>query len=106
MAQAKTLTAAELKQVLGHIAASNRHAARNRAMLLVIHWAARNRAMLLVIHWARLRVGEVAALIVADMLYSDGTVKEEVRLAAQQTKAATHTPYTWVLKCAKSYQAT
>ena len=93
MAQAKTLTAAELKQVLGHIAASNRHAARNRAMLLVTHWA-------------RLRVGEVAALIVADMLYSDGTVKEEVRLAAQQTKAATHTPYTWVLKCAKSYQAT
>ena len=93
MAQAKTLTAAELKQVLGHIAASNRHAARNRAMLLVTHWA-------------RLRVGEVAALIVADMLNSDGTVKEEVRLAAQQTKAATHTPYTWVLKCAKSYQAT
>ena len=75
MAQAKTLTAAELKQVLGHIAASNRHAARNRAMLLLTHWAG-------------LRVGEVAALKIADVLNSDGTVKEEVRLAAQQTKGS------------------
>ena len=75
MAQAKTLTAAELKQVLGHIAASNRHAARNRAMLLLTHWAG-------------LRVGEVAALKVSDVLNTDGTVKEEVRLAAQQTKGS------------------
>jgi len=75
MAQAKTLTAAELKQVLGHIAASNRHAARNRAMLLLTHWAG-------------LRVGEVAALKIADVLNSDGTVKEEVRLTAQQTKGS------------------
>ena len=75
MAQAKTLTAAELKQVLGHIAASNRHAARNRAMLLLTHWAG-------------LRVGEVAALKISDVLNTDGTVKEEVRLAAQQTKGS------------------
>ena len=73
MAQAKTLTAAELRQVLGFIATSNKHAARNRAMLLLTHWAG-------------LRVGEVAALTISDVVNTDCTIKEEVRLLPQQTK--------------------
>jgi integrase/recombinase XerD len=74
MAQARTLTAAELRQVLGYIAAT-KHAARNKAMLLLTHWAG-------------LRVGEVAALKISDVANTDGTVKEEVRLSAQQTKGS------------------
>jgi integrase/recombinase XerD len=73
MAQAKTLTQAELRQVLGYIATKHKHAARNRTMLLMTHWAG-------------LRVGEVAALKISDVANSDGTVKDEVRLTAQQTK--------------------
>ena len=42
--------------------------------------------MLLLTHWAGLRVGEVAALKISDVANTDGTVKEEVRLRAQQTK--------------------
>lgn len=73
MAQAKTLKPAELRQVLGYIATSTKHIARNRTMLLMTHWAG-------------LRVGEVAALTIGDVVNADGTVKEEVRLSAEQTK--------------------
>lgn len=73
MAQAKTLKPAELRQVLGYIATSTKHAARNRTMLLMTHWAG-------------LRVGEVAALSIGDVVNADGTVKEEVWLSAEQTK--------------------
>lgn len=72
MSQAKTLTERELRQVLGHIAL-RKHATRNRAMLLVTHWSG-------------MRVGEVAALRISDVLASDGTIKDEVRLLPEQTK--------------------
>ena len=75
MAQAKTLSAAELRQVLGYIATSTKHAARNRTMTLLTHWAG-------------LRVGEVAALKIGDVVNTDGTIKEEVRLLPQQTKGS------------------
>lgn len=42
--------------------------------------------MLLVTHWAGMRVGEVAALRIGDVLGSDGHVKPEIRLDASQTK--------------------
>jgi integrase/recombinase XerD len=42
--------------------------------------------MLLMTHWAGLRVGEVAALCVQDVRNVDGTVKQEIRLDAAQTK--------------------
>jgi integrase/recombinase XerD len=48
--------------------------------------AARNRAMLLCTHLAGMRCKEVAALRICDVLASDGTVKQEIALAAQQTK--------------------
>ena len=72
MAQAKTLTDRELRKVLNYIA-MRKHAARNRAMLLVTHWSG-------------MRVGEVAALKIGDVLSADGAIKDEVRLLAEQTK--------------------
>ena len=72
MAQAKTLTDKELRKVLNYIAL-RKHAARNRAMLLITHWAG-------------MRVGEVAALRIGDVWTLDGGFKDEVRLSADQTK--------------------
>lgn len=72
MAQAKTLTERELKKVLIYISL-HRHAARNRAMLLTTYWAG-------------MRVGEVAALRVGDVVASDGVIKHEIRLLPEQTK--------------------
>ena len=72
MAQAKTLTTAELEQVLAYIASRK--------------FALRNRVMLLTGFWSGMRVGEIASLSVGDVMNKDGTVKAEVRLTADQTK--------------------
>jgi integrase/recombinase XerD len=72
MSQAKTLTQAEIEQVLAYIA-TRRFAMRNRVMLLTSFWSG-------------MRVGEIASLKVGDVLNTDGTVKNEVRLTAEQTK--------------------
>lgn len=72
MGQAKTLTERELKRVLD-LVALRRHAARDRAMLLLTYYAG-------------LRVSEVALLRYADVLDSTGSVKPEIQLAAHQTK--------------------
>lgn len=72
MAQAKTLTPRELRRVLDGLTGS-RHAARDRLMLLMTHWAG-------------MRVGEVAGLAIADVRNMDGSVKQEIRLDAAQTK--------------------
>ncbi|TDK63702.1 tyrosine-type recombinase/integrase [Sapientia aquatica] len=72
MSQAKTLTPQELRRVLDYVA-TRKHAARNRAMLLVTHLSG-------------MRVGEVAALRISDVLGADGKVRSEIRLDAEQTK--------------------
>lgn len=72
MAQAKTLTEKELRQTLAFIALGT-HVIRNRTMLLFTYWAG-------------LRVGEVAALRIGDVLSADGEVKTEIRLLPEQTK--------------------
>ena len=72
MAQAKTLTPAELDQVLDYIATRK--------------FALRNRVMLLTGYWSGMRVGEIASLKVSDVMNADGTVKAEIRLSAEQTK--------------------
>jgi integrase/recombinase XerD len=72
MGQAKTLTERELKRVLDYIA-GGRHAARNRAMVMLTYCAG-------------LRVSEVAALRYADVVATDGSIKTEFRLTADQTK--------------------
>ena len=72
MSQARVLTEKELRKVL-NFCNTQPHATRNRTMLLCTHMAG-------------MRVGEVAALTVSDVLAMDGTVKEEIALSAQQTK--------------------
>ena len=72
MSQARVLNPQELRRVLDHVA-TRRHNARNRAMLLLTHLAG-------------MRVGEVAALRINDVLNGDSTIKGEVRLMPEQTK--------------------
>ena len=55
MKQAKVLTQKELKKVLDYIDAFDRHAERNRAMLLLTHFCG-------------CRVSEVASLKLSDVL--------------------------------------
>lgn len=72
MPQAKTFTAKELRRVLDYVA-TRKHAARNRAMILMTHYAG-------------MRVGEVASLKIRDVVDRDELTKREIRLDAQQTK--------------------
>ncbi len=70
--QAKTLTAIELRRVLDYVATC-KHAARNRAVLLLMYYAG-------------LRVGEAASLRVRDVVDNEGLVRNEFQLRADQTK--------------------
>ncbi len=70
--QAKTLTAVELRRVLDYVA-TRKHAARNRAVLLLMYYAG-------------LRVGEAASLRVRDVVDNEGLVRSEFLLRADQTK--------------------
>lgn len=72
MAQAKSLTATEIQQVLAYIS-EKRMAFRDRAMFLTSCWSG-------------MRVKEIAALRIQDVVNADGTIKAEVRLSAAQTK--------------------
>lgn len=72
MAQAKTLSDKELKVAVA-VAAQGRHGARDRAMLLMSFWSG-------------MRVGEIAALRIADVVNADKSIKDEIRLTADQTK--------------------
>ncbi len=72
MSQAKTLTPAEIDQVLAYV--------RFRSFAL------RNRVMLLTGLWSGMRVGEIASLRVGDVRNTDGSIKAEIRLSAEQTK--------------------
>lgn len=74
MSQARTLTEKELQLFLLFVQ-SRKHAARDRAMTLLMHWAG-------------MRVGEVAATRIGDVLAADGTIKHEIKLTAQQTKGS------------------
>ncbi len=72
MKQAKVLTDAEMKRLLAVIA-NSRHAERNRLAVMLSHLAG-------------LRVGEIAALTVVDVVDRDGKVREQVRLNPAFTK--------------------
>ena len=72
MAQAKTLTETELETLLSYIE-NNRHSARNRIVVLMGHWAG-------------MRIGEIAALRMSDVVNDEGKVRAEIRLKPTQTK--------------------
>ena len=74
MSQAKVLTEKEIKKVVKLID-SKRHSTRNRCMFLLTHGSG-------------MRVGEVASLRICDVLASDGSIKSEVYLSAEQTKGS------------------
>jgi len=71
MAQAKTLTATDIEQLLNYISKRK--------------YAARNRSMMLLTHWAGLRIGEVACLRWSDVTNSDGQVESPRILRRLQT---------------------
>jgi integrase/recombinase XerD len=70
--QAKTLNERELQRLLDFVKTTKS--------------AARNRAIILLTHLAGMRIGEVAAVRVCDVIASDGTVRDEINLTAAQTK--------------------
>lgn len=72
--QAKTLNERELQRLLDFVKTTKS--------------AARNRVIILLTHLAGMRIGEVAAIRVCDVLASDGTVRDEIHLSAAQTKGA------------------
>ena len=74
MAQVKTLTEQELKRLLDVTRGGGRYAERDVTMLLLTHWCG-------------LRVGEVAALRITDVVDESGAVKSEIVLAAAVTKS-------------------
>lgn len=75
MKQAQVLTEKDTKRVLAHIA-RNSFAARNRCALQ-LSWL------------AGMRVGEIAALSIGDVIDANGKVRSEIQLAAAQTKGST-----------------
>ena len=74
MSQAKVLTEKEIKKVI-KVIESKRHASRNRCMFMMTHMSGA-------------RIGEIASLRICDVLASDGTIKTEVYLSADQTKGS------------------
>ena len=70
--QAKTLTAEELRRVLDYTATRN-HSTRNRALVLASFYSG-------------CRVGELSSLTYADVVDSEGKVRDEIRLKAENTK--------------------
>ena len=74
MAQAKTLTKVELKRLFDVTRSCSRYAERDLTMLQLTHYCG-------------MRVGEVANLLVGDVLDADGMVSAEIVLAAHSTKS-------------------
>ena len=72
MKQARTLNDKELNALLLYIN-TRKHAARDRAIVLMTFWGG-------------MRIGEVAATRIKDILGADGTIKHEINLTAEQTK--------------------
>ena len=72
MSQSRILTDREYRKVLLHIS-KKKHSSRNKAIFSMSHLAG-------------LRCGEIASLSIADVLNSEGKIKDEVFLRKEQTK--------------------
>lgn len=70
--QAKTLNQAELRKVLDFIS-TRKHAERNRAMLMTTFLSG-------------MRVGELSSLRFVDVVDSEGSIRNEIRLTPEMTK--------------------
>jgi integrase/recombinase XerD len=74
MAQASVLNETEIRRVF-RILETTRHAERNRLCFVLSIYSG-------------LRVGEIAALTVADVATQNGDVRREIKLGAHQTKGS------------------
>lgn len=72
MKQARTLNEKELNALFRYVATRK--------------YAARDQAMLACTYFGGMRIGEVAALKIKDVLANDGLIKQEINLTAEQTK--------------------
>jgi len=72
MKQARTLNDKELNALLLYIK-TRKHAERDRCIVLMTFWGG-------------MRIGEVANVLIKDVLALDGTIKHEMNLTAEQTK--------------------
>jgi len=72
MGAARALNEREVKLMLSYIA-TKRHAHRDRAMFLLGHLAG-------------MRIAEIAYCKIGDVIAADGTIRDEIRLTAEQTK--------------------
>jgi integrase/recombinase XerD len=72
MKQARTIDDKELNLLLLYISTRK--------------YAARDRAIVLLTYWSGMRIGEVAAVSIKDVVNVDGSVKNEINLTAEQTK--------------------
>ena len=70
--QAKTLNQYELRKVLDYLA-TRKHSIRNRALLMMTYLSG-------------MRVGEISSLRYKDVVDTEGAVRREIRLNAEQTK--------------------
>ena len=70
--QAKTLTQTELRRVLDYIA-TRKHSTRNRALFLTTYLSG-------------MRVGEISSLRFKDVVDTEGSIRNEIRLLAENTK--------------------
>ena len=73
MKQAKVLTEKELKKVVDYINGMDRHAVRNRTMLLLTYYCG-------------MRVNEIANLKKSDVVDDKGNIVDVIYLKATQTK--------------------
>ena len=72
MKQAPILSEREKQRMLQHVQRTS--------------YAARNRCMLMLSWLAGMRVGEIAALDVGDIVQPNGTIRDQIQLRANQTK--------------------
>ena len=75
MKQAKILTDKELKKTIDYIDAFDRHAERNRAIVLLTHYLG-------------LRISECGSLLVSDVVNDEGEVNDVIFLSVEQTKGS------------------
>ncbi len=75
MKQAKVLSDKELKKVIDYIDAFDRHAERNRAIVLLTHYLG-------------LRISECGSLLVSDVINDKGEVNDVIHLTSNQTKGS------------------
>lgn len=74
MKQAPVLSERDMKRVLQHVVRSS--------------FPTRNRCLLMLSWLGGMRVGEIAALNISDVVGADGEVRNEIQLTAEQTKGS------------------